>query len=123
MRFNSEYRYTKPYGKPVHTWSVVTAKGGMHLTINDSGEDARPRYHGGVETHWRQPPPYMEDAPPSHTNCWLIGGPCWHDGSSLWAKEHWIPIWHLDENDREGMLRRLEVAAEEMFTKETEDAI
>jgi hypothetical protein len=32
------------------------------------------------------------DRAPSHKDCWLIGGQCWHDGTSLYAEEHVWPV-------------------------------
>lgn len=48
---------------------------------------------GGVEYHHRSPARYMrEDYGCTHDNCWVLGGKCWHDGTSQWASSHWIPL-------------------------------
>ncbi len=54
---------------------------------------------GGVEYHCRTAPDYMRDKTASHTHCFVLGGPCWHDGTSLWASEHWIPLLEREGED------------------------
>lgn len=44
---------------------------------------------GGIEGH--SPTPYSEGDKPSHEHCWLIDGPCWHEGSSLQFSEQIAP--------------------------------
>lgn len=44
---------------------------------------------------------YEEGKPADHNDCWLIGGPCWHDGTSLYASEFMIPLL---EREGEGAL-------------------
>lgn len=49
------------------------------------------RAYGGFEVHSCIP---TDDSPPSHGRCaQLSDRPCWHDGSSLYATEYWIPLW------------------------------
>jgi hypothetical protein len=47
---------------------------------------------GGIEEHRRIPPSYRKDGP-DHEQCHLLTGPCWHDGSSLYASEVLIPLY------------------------------
>lgn len=70
---------------------------------------------GGVETHSRQPRDY--DRPEPHFDkCWTLNGPCWTDGSSLWAEEYWIPMFlALGEP---WVWERLEERYEDQFGKE-----
>jgi hypothetical protein len=77
----------------MHAWSMVGAKGAVHLHITDYGEKYGTQYSGGIETHWRSPPECMQDQPPSQDTCWLLHCPCWHDGSALQVTEFWIPRW------------------------------
>jgi hypothetical protein len=83
----------------------------MHLHIDDMGEDHGlkygDRYSGGIEIHYRVPPDYMRDQAPM-AKCWLLGGPCWHDGSSLQATEHWIPMWLVDPHNHERIFGELQ---------------
>ena len=49
-------------------------------------------FYGGVETHYNEKskPCYIDDNS-GHNDCHANGGKCWHDGTSLWASEYWIP--------------------------------
>lgn len=50
-------------------------------------------YGGGVETHSAVPFKYSSDKEtPDHSDCRLIGR-CWHDGTSLYAREYVIPLF------------------------------
>ncbi len=54
----------------------------------------------GVEYHHRAKPTWMQARagyPSQH--CWILGGECWHDGTSLWAMEVWLPILERDGED------------------------
>ena len=124
-RYENEYKYTNRFGSAYHTWVVVGARIGMHLHISDQGEeDARKhqiqRFSGGIEIHYRSPPDYMKDDAPSQMDCWVLGGPCWHDGSSLQAMESWIPFWKSAPHDHERMFRALEHELEERDPAATE---
>jgi hypothetical protein len=85
---------------------------GLHLHISEMVDGYKPEYgpetSGGIGIHYRTPPDYMKDDAPSCNPCWLIGGPCWHDGSSMQATEFWIPFWLANRNDHERMFRALE---------------
>ena len=56
-------------------WGVAGPLGGIHIWCN---VDFR---YGGLEVHR----PATDKA--DNENCWLIGCPCNHDGSSLWWDE------------------------------------
>jgi len=109
--FDEKYEYAKPHTSARHTWSVVGARMGIHLHIEDYGEEHEQkygrRYSSGLECHYRTAPDYMRDQAPSQKECWLIGGPCWHDGTSFYAEEHWVPMWQDAPHDHERMLRVL----------------
>jgi len=68
---------------------------------------------GGLETHYRTPPDYMRDREPSHEHCWMLGGKCWHDGSSLYASEVLIPL--LERDGVEAIWRQLDREYVERF--------
>ena len=111
MKYECKYEYTNRFNV-VHQWSVVGARMGIHVHIGDMGEEyakkyGGKRYSGGIEIHYRQPPDWLRDDLP-HKSCWLLGGPCWHDGSSLQASEIWIPFWLQDPHDHERMFREIE---------------
>jgi hypothetical protein len=73
-----------------HIWSVVGPAGGVHIWAAPSPWKPGDRFYGqemfygGIEVHSRTPM-YGDHA--SQDECWLIGGPCWHDGSSLYFSE------------------------------------
>jgi len=127
-KYQLEYRYTlpsPPARHPRHIWSAVGTLGGLHLWIDDLGQEHEKkwpnrRYIGGLETHWRQPPEYMKDEKPSQEHCWLLNGPCWHDGGSLIVDELWIPRWEGINRDNDKMLAFLAVEAAERFEQNDE---
>lgn len=122
VKFRGKYEYENVFGHARHTWSVVLAAGAMHLHVVDGGERAgEHRYSGGIEVHYRQPPRYMRDEPPSHDHCWLLQSPCWHDGSSLQASERWIPLWLAMPHEHDTILRMLAEHAEMTFFGARED--
>ena len=120
MRFtNHKYTWSKPFMSVRHQWEFVGPEGGIHLHVSIGD----PKYGDpscGLEFHrasWsmRRPP---EDAP-SQTKCWLIGGPCWHDGTSMYASEHVWPLVKplLRENNHEAIFRFLESEYDAHFGK------
>ena len=125
MQFNSKYTYEVRFGSPVHVWSTVTEKGGMHLHISDHGAEHAKKYgeqySGGIEMHWRSPPDYMQGQPPSHDDCDLLHTPCWHDGSSLQVTDTWIPRWRASPDDHDRMFRLLESELEEQLAEPGDD--
>lgn len=93
------YRYT--FEEKTHIWSLAGPDGGVHIWATEAPDEQSQemsalfgeRFFGGVECHYRSPPyeGYSHDKP-SHDDCWLIGGPCWHDGSSLYFRENIAPL-------------------------------
>jgi hypothetical protein len=77
-----------------HQWGSVTTSfivvgdvGGLSLNIRESTAGER---SAGLETHSR----YSLGSAPDHDRCHVLGGaPCWHDGTSLYAQEHWLPMF------------------------------
>ena len=115
--YKVKYEYEPNFGIGRHTWSVCGARIGAHLHISDIGEERGReygRYSGGIEIHYRTPPEYMKNDAPTSINCWLIGGPCWHDGSSMQATEKWIPMWLRNTNDHAVIFRELKRVIEEI---------
>jgi hypothetical protein len=107
-----KYTWTNPYKQSVrHSYEFVGARGGIHFhaTLTEG--------HGvcaGIEVHYRYPQVHMKDDAPSHLDCWLIKGNCWHDGSSLYASD---TLWprieqHLKAGDHQSVFRILEVEAD-----------
>lgn len=46
-----------------------------------------------------------------HNDCSITGGDCWHDGTSLWAREHWLP--GMARGGEDWVWRELELAYRE----------
>lgn len=93
-------------------WSISGEHGSIAFWVIKNDPDVQRMlgelYTGGVETHYRKAPEYMDERKPSQEICHLNHGPCWHDGTSLWAREYWIP-YILPQGD-EAIWQRLEQA-------------
>lgn len=113
MTYRCQYIYSRPFGWPVHVWELVGSAGGLHLHIRDTeGVGDCDRYIGGIEVHYRSPPDYMRDQPPSHDECHVLKAPCWHDGSSMQATDIWIPMWESVGHDNDRMFELLSAEAD-----------
>lgn len=97
-RFKLTYRLIERFGTWLHCYDVVCAKGGvtLHLTHNLKAEHPFPKWHGGLEVHHAFP---IKDCPPDHPQCSVINRPCWHDGTSLWVEESFIPGWKPGDHE------------------------
>ena len=109
---NHKYTWEKPFGSVCHMWQLVGPEGAIHFTANIT-EGYGPSC--GLETHRRVPE--CRDEAPSHINCWLLGGACWHDGTSLYATDHLWPVIesYLRSQDHETIFRTLEHEYNERF--------
>jgi len=69
----------------------------------------------GVEAHWKahSKPDYFKNDACSHPDCSITGGECWHDGTSLWASEYWMP--NFLDGGPEWAFDRLEQYYREVF--------
>ena len=84
----------------LHTWEIVGHGFGVHLHIHPYEVNGEPvRYSAGLEMHYAAPPDHMKHKPPSHVPCWLIKVPCWHDGTSMYAQEHFVPLFLRMDHD------------------------
>lgn len=102
-----KYTYTNRFGSPSHTWELVGPDGGIHfhVSITKSYDPSC-----GLEFHHAARAKYRCDAAPDHTTCPLIGEPCWHDGTSLYASEQVWPMVEpmLRHGEHEAVFRYLE---------------
>lgn len=74
-----------------HQWSLVGERGGIHVDAWLAADSLYgERWLGGIEGHSPTRRDYDSEKP-SHEHCWLIQGPCWHDGSSLQFSEQIAP--------------------------------
>lgn len=87
----SDLVFFEEYNDGRHIWACRNELGGIHIWAQEFNSPfAFCSYYGGIEVH--SPKQVYDFSPePSHESCWLIGGPCWHDGSSLWFQEQIIP--------------------------------
>lgn len=86
-KFQCEYVVKFSAGKWRHDYRVVCVLGGINFHYTDGYDNS-----AGLEVHYRTPPDYMKENAPSNSPCSLIGAPCWHDGTSLYASEFLLPI-------------------------------
>lgn len=124
MKYRFKYEFTNPHGHPHHVWTCIGRHGAMHFHVTDMGENFKhgDRYSGGLEVHYRTPPDYMSENAPSQDKCWLLGCPCWHDGTSLYASEFLIPFWRAAPDDHDRMFKCLAHEYEQRFEPKAEAA-
>ncbi len=102
-----KYIWTRPFGGARHHWELVGPHGGIHFHVSVSKE------YGdscGLEYHHAEPVgPYKHTAP-HHKDCPVIGGNCWHDGTSLYASETLWPLISsfLRDGNHDAVFRLLE---------------
>jgi len=103
MKTSCKYTYTNQFGA-THRWVVSSATMAVELNIR-AAVGGEPR--GGLEIHSTVPLGDEHDAP-HHMFCECVAyRPCWHTGSSMYATEHWIPVWKVIQSDHEEMFRLL----------------
>lgn len=87
MRFGSaiEFRYwAEGRDGAVEFWVRESFKAGFET-------EGEREWYGGIELHSLQP---TQDSPPDYARCPMLSDrACWHDGSSSYARETWIPRW------------------------------
>lgn len=70
-------------------FAVISERAAVHFWVEPNWEDNEKSW-GGVEFHERP----SDGREPDNDDCWLLNGPCCHDGSSLMASERVIPMFH-----------------------------
>lgn len=121
IKFHHEYRLTQEwYDYRRHLWFVSSAQGAVHLHITELNRNSNEyaeedQYSAGLEIHHRNPPPHMNNRPPSRNTCFILGGPCWHEGQSSYAQETLLPRWLYDKNGHTRMFKQLECEYLEHF--------
>lgn len=116
-----KYTWSRPWGSPRHQWELVGPEGGVHFSVSmTKGYDPS----CGLEFHHSTRAKYRRDEAPDHTQCWLIGGPCWHDGTSLYASETLWPMIEpmLRSGDHETIFRILEGEYDDRFKRLADEA-
>ena len=95
-----KYERTENDFGPRHDWSLKGGRGGVHIWARTSKLPGWPtEWFGGCECHTPHTPEHDPQAAPSHEECWLLKGPCWHDGSSLMFNEQIAPFLPLPDSD------------------------
>ena len=104
------------------TFAVAGPLGGVHYRGSWSrASDIPPRIETGcVEIHYRTKPHKYAYA---RSDCWLIGGTCYYDGSSMYVEEVYTPLFHRcnDSRDFEPLWRKLESEYRARFEKEGDE--
>lgn len=123
MRFRAhKYQWTMNCSVR-HQWSFLGPEGGISFSASMPKEDSNfgSRDVGcGLEFHHYFDPSGGQQAP-HHAPCWLLGAPCWHDGTSLYASESvWPQIeLYLESSDHPSIFRTLEWEYEQYFARFT----
>jgi hypothetical protein len=98
-----------------HSYELIGAKGGLNLHVSGPHHyDNMDNWSAGLETHSRTP--LYGDTAPSHDLCWLLQCPCWHDGTSMYAQEHYLPM--VLAGDHERVFRELVRYADDRWNNE-----
>lgn len=115
-----KYTWSKPFGSVRHNWSLVGPVGAInfHVSLHEKYDPS-----AGLEIHRYAPADYQRHDAPSHLDCDLTGGRCWHDGTSLYASESLWPLIepYLRDGSHETIFGVLEREADERFGLSRED--
>lgn len=96
------YRYRMEahfqFGTWKYSYEIIGEHGGAHLHVaGPHVYDGGQHWTAGLELHSRKP---LYSGPPSHDKCWLIKCPCWHDGISSYAQDHFLPMHFAEDHGR-----------------------
>ena len=112
MKFkHHKYTWIRRFETIYHRWELVCGEGGLHLSVSlfrDSEPGCGLEFHSVTQ---------RGDDAPDHVDCPLTGGRCWHDGTSLYARE---TVWpevesHLRRGDHDQIFKLLEYEATRHF--------
>ena len=88
---------------PLHMWWIKGEGGGVHIWARRAPLDGWPtEWIGGVEVHHATCPDssgWFKPDEPSQSECWLLDGPCWHDGTSLYFRERIAPLFRHPDSE------------------------
>ena len=124
MKFrHHKYTWSKPFGSARHSWELAGPDGGIHFHVagNDKfGDSAGLEFHHTREA-WNRL--FGRAEAPHHRECSVIGEPCWHDGTSLYASEHVWPMVKpmLRSGDHDAIFRFLEDEYSRHFDRRAAD--
>lgn len=120
---HQEYTYQTLFGSAKHYWQIVGPVGAVHFHASVS-IDRKYETSCGLEFHHSARAGMYKTEAPHHLSCPVLGEPCWHDGTSLYATESLWPTierW-LKTGDHESVFRLLEREYCGRFESESEDA-
>mgnify|MGYP001580033279 FL=1 len=120
LRF--KYVYAPRFGSHSHVWQCIGGQGAVHLHISGPHHyDNLDHWSAGIEFHSRFPRNGQEHDAPSHDMCEVLKAPCWHDGSSLYASEHYLPIWVASPHGHEALFQNLANEYRKFFMRDKEE--
>lgn len=109
-----KYRYVTKlsFGRWDHSYELIGAHGGLILRVSGPHQyNGADNWSAGLELHSRTP--LYGDTAPDHDMCWLLNCPCWHDGTSSWAQEYFLPMVLNGDHDR--IFRAMATRADEQW--------
>ena len=111
-----KYTFDPAFGSDRHNWQLVGEKGGLNFHVSIL-ENKQYGPSAGLEFH-----SFAGKGSPSHTPCWLLGGPCWHDGTSSYAMDTLWPVIEpmLAAGEHRTIFRVLESEADRYFERTDE---
>ena len=71
-------------------YCIVGSSMGIDFHFNDTNPS---EVIAGLEMHYRECPSYLTGQSPFTDNCWLTGGVCYGDGTSIYATEWLYPLF------------------------------
>lgn len=89
-KFRCSYTVKFFAGSWRHEYVVLCKNGAISFHWADS--EGRFEKTAGLEIHRYVPAEYQKDHAPHHSPCHILGAPCWHDGTSLYATEKLLPL-------------------------------
>ena len=122
-----KYTWSRPFESVSHRWELVGPMGALHLHVSiykETDPSCGLEYHHTARALQMPKFSYLANAAPGHLNCPMTGGQCWHDGTSLYAREHLWPLaeFHLRNGDHDSIFRMLEREYEDHFEPDDEPA-
>ena len=116
-RYRYQLRVSLRFGNWNYSYELIGAKGGLHVHVSGPHKyDDADHWSAGIEVHSRTP--MNGDEAPSHDHCWLLECPCWHDGSSLYAQEQYLPM--ILAGNHGAVFRRMVYDADQRWAKQEE---
>ena len=110
--YRYEFRQYEKFRRWAWSYEIVGEHGSCQLHVEEYKDE---EFSAGLEYHYRKPPEYMKNQPPSHDNCFLNKGPCWHDGTSFYAMDYYLPL-HM-QNCKDIIFRQMAHDADERFAE------